>query len=71
MKSVQIRENTDQKNSASGVKDKSKQTESTFSQNLISDLICGKLKEIVNFQDIIKTNYLSCKRGVERNVKFW
>ena len=61
MKIVRIRENTDQKTSVSGVKDKSKQTEGIFSQNLINDLNCGKLKEIVNFQDIIKKNDLNCK----------
>ena len=43
------------------MKDKSKQTEGIFSQNLISDFICGKLKEIVSFQDIIKINDLNCK----------
>ena len=29
-----------------------KQTESILSQNLMNDLICDKLKEIVNLQDI-------------------
>ena len=52
------------------MKDKSKQTEGIFLQNLISDLICSKLKEIVNFQDIIKTNDLNCKsrRGKKRKI---
>ena len=37
-----------------------KQTEGILSQNLMNDLICGKLKEIVNLQDIQDIN-LHCK----------
>ena len=32
-----------------------------FSQNLMNDLICAKLKEIINLQDIIKTDELHYK----------
>ena len=32
-----------------------------FPQNLMSDLVCAKLKEIVNLQDIIKTDELHYK----------
>ena len=37
-----------------------KQTEGVLSQNLMNDLICDKLKEIVNLQDIQDIN-LHCK----------
>ena len=37
-----------------------KQTEGILSQNLMNDLICDKLKEIVNLQDIQDIN-LHCK----------
>ena len=32
-----------------------------FPQNLMNDLICAKLKEIVKLQDIIKKDYLNHK----------
>ena len=38
----------------SNKKDELKQIEGIFQKNLINDLIRAKLKEIVNFQDIIK-----------------
>ena len=37
-----------------------KRTEGILSQNLMNDLICDKLKEIVNLQDIQDIN-LHCK----------
>ena len=37
-----------------------KQTEGILSKNLMNDLICDKLKEIVNLQDIQDIN-LHCK----------
>ena len=43
-----------------------KQTEGILSQNLMNDLICDKLKEIVNLQDIQDIN-LHCKKK-SRNV---
>ena len=42
-------------------KDELKQIESIFPQNLMNDLVCVKFKEIVTFQDIIKTDNLSYK----------
>ena len=42
----------------SNKKDELKQIEGIFPQNLMNDLICVKLKEIVNLQDIIKTDNL-------------
>ena len=36
----------------SSMKDELKQMEDIFPQNLINNLICAKLKEIVNLQDI-------------------
>ena len=41
--------------------DEFKQIEGIVPQNLMSDLICDKLKEIVNLQDIIKTDNLHYK----------
>ena len=38
----------------SNKKDEFKQTEGIFLQNLMNDLICAKLKGIVNLQDILK-----------------
>ena len=34
----------------------------------MNDLICAKLKEIVNFQDIIKTNELNYKSNIEKFI---
>lgn len=51
-------------------KDELKQIEGLFTQNLMNDLIRDKLKQIVNFQDIIITvdlNYKS-KRVKTYNV---
>ena len=45
----------------SNEKDKLKQIEGIFSQNLMNDLIRDKLKEIANLQDIVKTDGLSYK----------
>ena len=45
----------------SNKKDELKQIESIFPQNLMNDLVCVKFKEIVTFQDIIKTDNLSYK----------
>ena len=45
----------------SNKKDKLKQIEGIFSQNLMNYFICDKLKEIVNLQDIIKTDNLRYK----------
>ena len=45
----------------SNKKDELKQTEGIFQQNLMNDLVRAKLKEIVNLQDIIKTNDLYFK----------
>ena len=42
----------------SNKKDELKQIEGIFPQNLMNDLIRDKLKEIVNFQDIIKKRWL-------------
>ena len=42
-------------------KDELKQIEGIFSQNLMNDLICFKLKEIVKLQDIIKKDDLNYK----------
>ena len=41
----------------SNIKDELKQIEGIFPQNLMNDLICVKLKEIVKLQDIIKNDY--------------
>ena len=41
--------------------DELKQTEGIFPKNLMIDLIRAKLKEIVNLQDIIKTDELYYK----------
>ena len=42
----------------SNKQDELKQTDRMFPQNLMNDLIRVKLKEIVNLQDIIKTDNL-------------
>ena len=42
-------------------KDELKQIEGIFPQSMMNDLIRAKLKEIVNLQDIIKTNELHYK----------
>ena len=34
----------------------------------MNDLICAKLKEIINFQDIIKTNELNYKSNIEKFI---
>ena len=46
-------------------RDDLKQIEGIFPQNLMNDLIRDKLKEVINLQDIIKTNELhyKSKRG--------
>ena len=42
-------------------KDKLKQTEIIFLQNLMNDIICAKLKEILELQGIIKKDDLNYK----------
>ena len=37
---------------------------------MMSNLICGKLKEIVNLQDIIQTDNLSYKSKCEKTYNF-
>ena len=39
----------------SNKRDKLKQSQGIFPQNPMTELVCAKLKEIVNFQDIIKS----------------
>ena len=54
-------------------KDEMKQFEDKFPQNLMNDMICAKLKEIVNLQDIIKTDelyYKSKRRKVYNFSKY-
>ena len=41
--------------------DQLKQIEGIFLKNLMNDLICDKLKEIVNLQNVIKTDKLHYK----------
>ena len=41
--------------------DELKQIEGIFSQNLMNDLVCAKLKEITNLQDFIETDELRYK----------
>ena len=45
----------------SNKKDELKQIEGIFPQNMTNDLVRAKLKEIVNFQNIIKTDQLYYK----------
>ena len=45
----------------SNKKDQLKQIEGIFLKNLMNDLICHKLKEIVNLQNVIKTDKLHYK----------
>ena len=53
---------------SSNKKDELKQIESILQQNLMNDLIRAKLKEIVSFQDIIKTDELNYKSKVEKFI---
>ena len=54
----------------SNKKDKLKQIEGIFSQNLMNYFICDKLKEIVNLQDIIKTDNLRYKSKSRKDYNF-
>ena len=54
----------------SNEKDKLKQTEGIFSQNLMNYFICDKLKEIVNLQDIIKSDNLRYKSKSRKDYNF-
>ena len=45
----------------SNKKDQLKQIEGIFLKNLMNELICDKLKEIVNLQNVIKTDKLHYK----------
>ena len=49
-------------------KDKLKQIDGIFPQNLMNDLICDKWKEIVDLQDIVKTDNLRYNQKVERFI---
>ena len=45
----------------SNKKYKLKQIEGIFPQDLMNDLVCARLKEIINLQDIIETDELNYK----------
>ena len=51
-------------------KDELKQIEDVFPQNLMNDLVCTKLKEIINLQDIIKTDELHYKSKLRKIYNF-
>ena len=50
--------------------DQLKQIEGIFLKNLMNDLICHKLKEIVNLQNVIKTDKLHYKSKLRKNYSF-
>ena len=50
--------------------DQLKQIEGIFLKNLMNDLICHKLKEIVNLQNVIKTDKLHYKSKRRKNYSF-
>ena len=52
------------------VSNNSKKIESIFPQNLMNDLISAKLKEIVEFQDIIKKDDLNYKSKRRKTYNF-
>ena len=54
----------------SNKKDEFKQIEGIFPQNFMNDLICDMLKEVVNLQDIIKTDNLHYKSKLRKVYKF-
>ena len=54
----------------SNKKDELKQTEGIFPQNLMNDLVCGKLKETVNLEDIIEIDELHDKSKHRRAYNF-
>ena len=59
---------------SSNKKDVLKQVEGIFSQNLMNDLIRVKLKEVINLQDIIRTdelNYKSKRRKVYNFTEYF
>ena len=49
-------------------KDELKQIDGIFPKNLMNDLICDKWKEIVDLQDIIKTDNLRYNQKVEKFI---
>ena len=49
-------------------KDELKQIDGKFPKNLMNDLICDKWKEIVDFQNIIKTDNLRYNQKVEKFI---
>ena len=49
---------------------KLKQTERKFPQNLMNDLICTKLKEIVELKNVIKRDDLSYKSKLWKTYNF-
>ena len=54
----------------SNKEDELKQTECIFPQGLMNDLVCAKLKEIFNLQDIIKTDELCYKSKLREIYNF-
>ena len=54
----------------SNKKDQLKQIEGIFLKNLMNELICDKLKEIVNLQNVIKTDKLHYKSKLRKIYSF-